>query len=111
MLDETRLRDLMGRDVIDSDGKSIGNLETFFADRNTGRPEWLGVFTGTFRQRHYLVPVEGAEVAGSAVRVRWTKEQVKSAPDYSDPEASISEELEREAYAHYGLTPAGVTQN
>jgi sporulation protein YlmC with PRC-barrel domain len=110
MLEETRLRDLMGRDVIDNDGKSIGNLETFFADRNTGRPEWLGVFTGTFRQRHYLVPVEGADVDGNAIRVPWTKDQVKSAPDYSDPETSISEELEREAYSHYGLTPAGVTQ-
>jgi sporulation protein YlmC with PRC-barrel domain len=108
MLEETRLRDLMGHDVIDSDGKSIGNLETFFADRNTGRPEWLGVFTGTFRQHHYLVPVEGAEVAGSAVRVPWTKDQVKSAPDYRDPETSISEELEREAYTHYGLTTSPV---
>ena len=106
MLEETRLRELMGRDVIDSDGKSIGNLETFFADRNTGRPEWLGVFTGTFRQHHYLVPVEGAEVDGSAIRVPWTKDQVTSAPDYRDPETSIPEELEREAYAHYGLQPA-----
>ena len=106
MLEETRLRDLMGHDVIDSDGKSIGNLETFFADRNTGRPEWLGVFTGTFLQHHYLVPVEGAEVDGSAVRVPWTKDQVKSAPDYRDPETSIPEDMERDAYAHYGLQPA-----
>lgn len=108
MLEETRLRDLMGHDVIDSDGKSIGNLETFFADRNTGRPEWLGVFTGTFRQHHYLVPVEGAEVHGSAIRVPWTKDQVKSAPDYRDPETSIPEEMEREAYTHYGLTTSPV---
>jgi sporulation protein YlmC with PRC-barrel domain len=106
MLDETQLRNLMGRDVIDSEGKSIGNLETFFADRNSGRPEWIGVFTGTFRQHHYLVPLDGAEVAGSALRVPWTKEQVKSAPDYGDPERSIPEEMESEAYRHYGLQPA-----
>jgi hypothetical protein len=108
MLDETQLRELMGRDVIDSEGKSIGNLETFFADRSSGRPEWIGVFTGMFRQHHFLVPVEGAEVAGHALRVPWTKEQVKSAPDYRDPETSISEELEREAYRHYGLTTSPV---
>ena len=108
MLDETRLRDLMGRDVIDSEGKSIGNLETFFADRDSGRPEWIGVFTGTFRQHHYLVPLEGAEVEGSAILIPWTKEQVKSAPDYRDPETSISEELELEAYRHYGLTTSPV---
>lgn len=109
MLDEARLRALLGRDVVDSDGDSIGNLETFFADRNTGMPEWLGVFTGTFRQHHYLVPVEGAAEDAHAIRVPWTKDQVKSAPEYDDPEASIPEELEREAYRHYGLQPAGLT--
>ena len=97
MLDETQLREMMGRDVVDSDGKSIGNLETFFADRSTGRPEWIGVFTGTFRQHHYLVSVEGVVVDGHAIRVSWTKEQVQAAPDYRDPEDSISEEMEQEA--------------
>ena len=109
MLDETQLRQMMGRDVVDRDGKSIGNLETYFADRSTGRPEWIGVFTGTFRQHHYLVPVEGAVSEGTAVRVPWTKEQVQSAPDYGDPEESISEEMEREAYGLYGLQPAGLS--
>lgn len=106
MLDETQLRDLLGRDVVDSDGKSIGNLETYFADRSTGRPEWLGVFAGTFRQHHFLVPAEGAVSEGTAVRIPWTKEQVKDAPEYRDPEESISEELERDAYRHFGLQPA-----
>ncbi len=108
MLDETRLRDLMGRDVIDSEGKSIGNLETFFADRDSGRPEWIGVFTGTFRQHHYLVPLEGAEVEDGSIRITWTKEHVKSAPEYRDPDASISEELESQAYRHFGLERASV---
>jgi hypothetical protein len=111
MLDETDIRDLMTRDVVDPEGKSVGNVETFFKDRNTGRPEWLGVFTGTFRSHHYLVPVQGAERAGTAVRVPWTKQQVHDAPKYRDPDEPISDELEREAYAHYGLTPAGVTQS
>jgi PRC-barrel domain len=106
VLTESELRDLLSRDVVDREGKSIGNLETFFADRNTGRPEWLGVFTGTFRQHHYLVPVEGAQSEGTAVRVPWAKDKVQSAPEYKDPEASISEELESEAYRHYGLEPA-----
>jgi len=68
-------------------------------------PEWLGVFTGTFRQHHFLVPVRGGEREVSAVRLPWTKEQVRGAPDYRDPEASISEEMERAAYSHYGLEP------
>jgi hypothetical protein len=103
MLTESDLRDLMTRDVVDPEGKSVGNVETFFNDRNTGRPEWLGVFTGTFRPHHYLVPVQGAERDGLAVRVPWTKDQVHSAPSYRDPDAPISEEMERDAYDHYGV--------
>lgn len=106
MLNESELRALMSRDVLDREGKSIGNVETFFKDRQTGKPEWIGVFTGTFRQRHFLVPVRGIESEGVRVRVPWTKDQVHSAPDYRDPEGSISEEMEREAYRHYGLEPA-----
>jgi hypothetical protein len=34
---------------------------------------------------------------------------VKSAPDYRDPETSIPEDMERDAYAHYGLQPAVAT--
>jgi hypothetical protein len=80
MLDEADIRDLMTRDVVDPEGKSVGNVETFFKDRSSGRPEWFGVFAGTFRAHHYLVPVQGAERAGTAVRVPWTKQQVHSAP-------------------------------
>jgi|Tabmets5t2r1_1033131.scaffolds.fasta_scaffold32776_1 sporulation protein YlmC with PRC-barrel domain len=108
MLTESELRTLLSRDVLDKDGKSLGNIETFFNDRNTGTPEWIGVFSGTFRQHHRLVPVRGAESEGNAVRVPWTKEQVESAPDYGKPEGGISEEMEREAYRHYGLEPAAV---
>ena len=32
MLTEAELRDLLGRDVVDGQGKTIGNLETFFKD-------------------------------------------------------------------------------
>jgi PRC-barrel domain len=108
MLSESDLRELIGRDVLDSEGKSIGNLETFFNDKDSGVPEWIGVFTGTFRHHHLLVPVRGAEREGTALRLQWTKDQVHSAPDYGKPDKAISEEMEREAYRHYGLETAAV---
>jgi hypothetical protein len=108
MLSESELRALTGRDVLDSDGTSVGYVERFFNDRGSGEPEWIGVFTGSFRHHHRLVPVRGAENAGTAVRVPWTKDQVQGAPDYGAG-TSISEELEREAYGHYGLEPATTT--
>jgi hypothetical protein len=103
MLNETELLELMGRDVLDRDGKTIGQAECFFNDKETGRPEWVGVFTGTFRQHHYLVPVEGAVRENGEIRVPWTKEQVQGAPDYGNPESAIPEAMERDAYRHYGL--------
>jgi sporulation protein YlmC with PRC-barrel domain len=106
MLNETELQDLMGRDVLDRDGKTIGQVECFYNDKETGRPEWIGVFTGTFRTHHFLVPVEGATREATGLRVPWPKEQVHAAPDYGKPDEPISEEMEREAYRHYGLRSA-----
>jgi sporulation protein YlmC with PRC-barrel domain len=107
MLDESELRSLLSHDVVDGNGKTVGNLELIFNDRETARPEWLGVFTGAFRHHHRLVPVEGAARDGHTVRVPWTKEQIDSAPDYGTA-TQIPEEMEREAYAHYGLVKAAV---
>jgi hypothetical protein len=108
MLTEAELRDLLGRDVVDGQGKTIGNLETFFKDRDTGQPEWLGVFSGLLRSHHRLVPVRGAEREGTAIRVQWTKDQVEGAPEYRDPDRPISEELEAGAYRHFGLDRVSV---
>jgi PRC-barrel domain len=103
MLTEADLRELLGRDVLDREGKTIGNLETFFNDRETGQPEWLGVFSGLIRSHHRLVPVRDAERKGVTLRVPWTKDEVEHAPEYGDPDRPISEELEARAYRHYGL--------
>ena len=106
MLSESEFQALVSREVVDLDGKSVGYVETVFNDRATGRPEWLGVMTGTWRHHHRLVPVSDVEQAGATVRIPWAKEQVEAAPDYDDPDRPISEELERAAYRHYGREPA-----
>ena len=106
MISESEFQDLLSREVVDRDGKSVGYIETVFNDRVTGRPEWLGVMTGTWRHHHRLVPVSDIERKGVTVTVPWSKEQVEGAPDYRDPDSPVSEELEREAYRHYGREPA-----
>ena len=112
MLDHAELKGLMGRDVLDRDGKSIGYLEHVFSNAETGVPEWAGVLAGTFRQHHVLVPLEGAEKAGTNLRVAWLKDDVKGAPRYDKEEprsvggterVRISASMDREARAHYGL--------
>ena len=46
MLDESVIREALGRDVVDREGKTVGNLETFFVDRDD-RP--AGVARHLFR--------------------------------------------------------------
>ena len=114
MLDEAQVKRLVGLDVVDEAGKSIGNVEFVFNDEDTGRPEWLGVISGTFRQHRVLVPIEGLDRAGPSVQVPWSKDRVRQAPSYGDKDRGgilglgsyslgISKEKERAAYAHYGL--------
>lgn len=105
MLDESDVQALISRDVVDSEGKSVGYVECIFNDRETGRPEWLGVLTGKLRHHHVLVPVSDVQRENGSVAVPWTKAQVEAAPDYGRPDHSISEEMEREAYRHYGMEP------
>ena len=106
MVDESELRAMLSREVLDPEGKSVGYVETVFKDRETGKIEWLGVMTGTWRHHHHLVPATDVESSGTTVKVPWSKEQVEKAPEYEDPDRPISEELEREAYRHYGREPA-----
>jgi sporulation protein YlmC with PRC-barrel domain len=108
MLDEAEVRTLISRDVVDAEGKSVGYVECVFNDRETGRPEWLGVLTGKLRHHHVLVPVANVHRTNGNVSIPWTKEQVETAPDYGKPERAITEEMEREAYRHYGLEASAV---
>jgi sporulation protein YlmC with PRC-barrel domain len=106
MLDESDLRSLVSREVVDPEGKSVGYVETVFRDRETGRLEWLGVMTGTWRHHHRLVPATEVERSATSVAVPFTKEQIQSAPEYEDPDNPISQELEERAYRHYGREAA-----
>ncbi|MGH3037803.1 MAG: PRC-barrel domain-containing protein [Gaiellaceae bacterium] len=105
-MDVSEIQALVSRELVDQNGKSVGYVETVFKDRETGQPEWLGVMTGTWRHHHRLVPAAGVEMVGATIADPWSKEQVESAPEYEDPDRAISEELERDAYRHYGREPA-----
>jgi hypothetical protein len=108
-------RALVGHEVVDCDGKSIGYVDQVFNDANTGEPEWLGVITGGLRRRTHLVPISGLEPGNGTLKVRWTKDRVKEGPQYGgggdkgsilglgDYGAAISDSKEREAYAYYGM--------
>jgi sporulation protein YlmC with PRC-barrel domain len=113
MVDENDVRSLLGHEVVDRDGKSIGYVDQIFTDNQTGEPEWIGVITGGLRRRTHLVPVTGLETGNGTIKVPWTKDRVKESPQYGsgdkgsvlglgDYRAAISESKEREVHAYYG---------
>ena len=90
-----------GRTLVDNDGDKIGKIEDVYLDRSSGEPEWVAVKTGLFGSNVSFVPIGDASPAGDDLRVGYTKDQVKDAPNI-DPDGELSPEEERRLYQHYG---------
>jgi uncharacterized protein (TIGR02271 family) len=89
-------------ELVDAEGNKIGKISDFYLDEDTGRPEWLAVSTGMFGTKVSFVPLTGATPQGDRLVSRWTKDQVKDAPN-ADPNGGLSHEDEARLYQHYGL--------
>jgi len=94
--------DWRDREVVGSDGEKIGTVDEVYLDTANGEPEWLSVNTGLFGMKSSFVPLQGADPSGESVRVAYTKEQVKDAPNI-EPDAELSTEEEQRLWSHYGL--------
>ena len=90
-----------GRTALDADGDKIGSIEDVYLDRQSGDPEWVAVKTGLFGTNVSFVPIGDAAPAGDDLRVPYSKDQVKDAPNI-DPDGELSPEEERRLYQHYG---------
>ncbi|HEV2858469.1 MAG TPA: PRC and DUF2382 domain-containing protein [Solirubrobacterales bacterium] len=98
----TEAYDWRDREVIGSDGDKIGTVDEVYLDTANGEPEWLAVNTGLFGMKSSFVPLQGADPSGGSVRVAYTKEEVKDAPNIA-PDAELSTEEEQRLWSHYGL--------
>lgn len=90
------------RDVIGSDGEKIGTVDEVYLDTTSGEPEWLSINTGLFGLKSSFAPIQGAQPEGGAVRLAYTKEQVKDAPGV-EPDQELNDSEERALWSHYGL--------
>jgi uncharacterized protein (TIGR02271 family) len=104
---------MRGKPVYGSDGEKLGELEDVYQDEDTRQPEWLAIkesmVGGLFGTKHFLVPVMEAQLSSGrggeepAIRVPYTKDKVKDAPQVGGD--WISEEQEQQVYAYYGIKP------
>jgi hypothetical protein len=110
-----QLYDLVGHEIRDSEGESVGYVDVIFNDVDTGAPEWMGVWNGLPGGKRHLVPLQGITRDRDEIILPWTKEQVESAPTYDEederglfddePRFGISHEKEEAAYRHFGVEP------
>ncbi len=93
------LIDLQGATVVDPDGNKIGAVVQIWVDKVNNLPEWAAVKTRELlgSQTRY-VPLRAAELGGEVV-VAYTKDEVKSAPDF-DSERASQDDIEA-LYRHY----------
>lgn len=103
MLEAEDVRDWRGFDVVDAQGSKIGSLEAVYYDTASQQPSFASVKIGMLgRHRLTFVPLDGATVAPSHVRVQVDKKLVKDAPSI-DTDGELSAEDEPAIFGHYGI--------
>jgi hypothetical protein len=104
MFPAENLRDWRGENVIDPDGAKIGDLEAVYFDTASDEPSFATVKVGIIgRHRLVFVPLSGATVSPSAVRVQYDKKRVGDAPGIElDGELTAADEPA--VFSYYGLT-------
>lgn len=95
------IQEWRGAKAVDSNGDKVGTIDEIYLDRGSEQPEWVTVSTGLFGTRTSFVPVADAESTNGEVRLAYTKDQIKDAPNV-DADGALSREEEQALYEHYG---------
>ena len=99
--------DIRGRDVIDTTGEELGEVDDLFIDDRERKVRFLEVSTGGFLglgATKFLLPVEAiTRITEDTVYVNQSRERVAGAPRY-DP-TLIDERYVSDLYGHYGYPP------
>ncbi len=97
---EPRSQSLVGREVVDMDGTSVGQIEEVYISDMSGNSGWAAVATGVAGKKLLAVPLAHAALE-EKVTVPYPKELIDEAPELSGGELLRDEELS--AYRHYNL--------
>ena len=99
------IRDWRTRDVVDKAGDKIGSLESVYFDTTTDEAAFASVRIGLLTHRLTFVPLTGAVVSPSYLKVQVDKKSVKDAPSI-DLDGELSRDDEPALFQHYGLAYA-----
>jgi uncharacterized protein (TIGR02271 family) len=88
------------------DGDRIGDVDDVYVDDHTREPKFALVNTGLFGLRSSFVPLQGARVEDDVLRLPYSKDRVKDAPNL-DPDGDLDPAQERELFRYYDLEGHG----
>jgi PRC-barrel domain protein len=88
--------------IVDRDGNTVGTINEFYLDRETGHPTWALVSTGLFGGHRTFVPLVHATEISDGLQVPYEKDHIKDAPRV-DLHDELSPDEEAVLFAHYGV--------
>lgn len=98
MLTEEEAARLMGATLTAADGAEVGTVDEVLTHAADNRAAWAAAVVD---ERHVLVPLDGARAGEGELHVRYTAEQIASAPEVDDVE--LTDEAAQRLYDHYGI--------
>ncbi|MFY9933844.1 MAG: PRC-barrel domain-containing protein [Streptosporangiaceae bacterium] len=103
MFEAANIREWLGHNVVDAEGRKIGELEAVYVDTGTDLPSFGTVRVGLpTRYRLVFVPLDQATVGPGYLKVTYDRKLVKDAPSIStDGELPAGDE--EAIFKHYGL--------
>ena len=97
------IREWRGQDVVDDADHKIGTLESVYVDTTTDEPSFATVTVGLpTRRRLVFVPLNGATVGPSYLKVSYPRSVVKGAPSI-DTDGELAATSEPDVFKHYEL--------
>ncbi len=93
-------QEMIGREVVDSNGDKLGKVGQVYLDDETGQPQWVTVKTGLFGSKESFAPLAGVSDRGGAIALTVDKELVKAAPKVED-DGHISDDEQQQLFDHY----------
>lgn len=106
MQTQVNIEQWRGAKAVDVNGDKVGTVDEVYLDRGSQQPEWVTISTGLFGTRTSFVPIGDAQLVEDEVRLGYSKDQIKDAPNV-DADGALSREEERALYEHYGRSDYG----
>lgn len=99
------IKDLFNATAYDKDGEKLGDVNEVFVDDQSGQPTFVEVNHGLFGMNSSLVPLRGHDFSGDDLKLGFSKDRIKDAPDF-DSDRPLTPEAQSDIFKHYGLENA-----